>query len=64
LLYSKRFGKLIKAQVHHTPYLISSLTLESCEETLTRAKEISAKPYEHFAYSKGVDVEVYAPFRV
>lgn len=60
LLYSLRGGRLFTGQVHHPPYPIQSLDLVHCRESLLSFNRITAKPFEHFCFSRGVDVEVFS----
>ncbi len=60
LLYSKLRRKLNTAQVHHPPYELTSMSLLSIRETITQADNVPQRPFEHFLYSPGVDVDVYA----
>lgn len=62
LLYVERDGVLHEGQVHHVPYPMTSVELQSFDETLTRAAGITvrgnAPAFVHA--SPGVDVEVFA----
>ena len=60
LLHAKINGALVTGQVHHSPYPLKALSLTSLAETLTTANGVPAQPWEHFLYSPGVDVEVFA----
>lgn len=55
-----RNGRIMSGEVHHEPYQLR--TVKSCEVTqsLTAAMgcPITAVPYDHVAYSDGVDVRV------
>ena len=59
LLYSKFRGKLYTGQVHHHPYPIASASIESCDQTLTRASNVPDRPWIHCLFSPGVDVEIF-----
>jgi len=59
LLYSYRDSRLFTGQVHHRPYPLKSVEVSRCEEGLTRANGIQAKPFIHQIASEGVDVEIF-----
>lgn len=61
LLYVKeKNGTLLCGQVHHRPYPLRDLRVESCEQTLLTASGITvAGPPEHALFSDGVKVEVF-----
>jgi uncharacterized protein YqjF (DUF2071 family) len=56
---------LMCGQVRHTPYPLRSARLLQCEETLSRAAGIVARPHDaapcHAMFSPGVKVEIFAP---
>ena len=63
VLYAKHLGRLLTAQIHHTPYPLSRVTIASVEETVLSSAGI-ARPAGLPAvahYSSGVDVELFAP---
>lgn len=61
LLYAWRYGRLWTGRVHHEPYRLDSVEVDSCDETLIAAAGIPQAPWEHQVFSPGVDVEVF-PF--
>ncbi len=61
LLYSVKAGKLLKGQVHHSPYPVHSARVLSCEQSLLCAAGLPGTgPPDLVHYSPGVDVEVFA----
>lgn len=53
-------GRLLRGQVHHTPYQYRSVELQDCRESLLKAAGITtSSPPEHIAYSPGVDVDIF-----
>ena len=60
ILYSNNQSRLLRGQVHHLPYLVSSAAISSLDETLIAAAGITVPmcaPIVH--YSAGVDVSVF-----
>ena len=65
LLYTEKNGDLLCGHVHHRPYEIRELSVNRCEETLTRAAGIEVcGPPDHACYSEAVDVDVFALNRI
>lgn len=64
LLYTLRRGKLLKLQVHHPPYEVQPLECVGCEQSLLDAANLPGGPWDHRAYSRGVDVEFFRPTEV
>jgi len=60
LLFSKFRGQIVTAQVHHKPYQLNRLSVLSYRQTICEADGVPDRPMQHFLYSPGVDVEVYA----
>lgn len=63
LLFSEKGGRLVRGQVHHTPYPARMASVTRCEESLIAAAGLpapGASP-ELVHYAAGVDVEVFAP---
>ncbi|HEY0865786.1 MAG TPA: DUF2071 domain-containing protein [Fimbriimonas sp.] len=61
LLYSLHFGKLMTARVSHAPYPLQPCEVIQMETNFTDVVGIPSRPWEHVAFSGGVDVDVYAP---
>lgn len=61
LLYAQaNDGRLLRGQVHHTPYPLCTAHISSLDETLIAAAGITTEgPPAHVAYSAGVDVEIF-----
>src|SRR5690348_6413533 len=58
-LYAQRSGRLLTGCVAHVPYPLRSASLASCEQSLVRVLGIEQRPWEHVAFSEGVDVKVW-----
>jgi uncharacterized protein YqjF (DUF2071 family) len=54
LLYSCLRGKLVTGQVHHRPYPLRALSVDSCSETLLCSQNIPKSLWDHCCYSSGV----------
>lgn len=64
LLYTRHKGRLMTAQVHHTPYLLQGITGLSSRTNLMNFRGIfdqAGTPWDHACFSPGVDVEVFPP---
>ena len=59
LLYSRSPRGIHTGRVFHTPYRLQRLESVSIKETLVEAAEIPSKPFHHYLFSPGVDVDVY-----
>ena len=60
ILYAVRRGRLLRGQVHHSPYPLNSAQAASIEETLLAASGIAVdRPPCHALFSEGVDVEIF-----
>lgn len=60
LLYAVRRGRLLRGQVHHTPYPLRVARATSCDESLLAANGIRVEsPPCHAMFSEGVDVEIF-----
>lgn len=59
-LYARRGDRLLRGQVHHTPYPLRSATLESLSQSLLPAAGFPVRGAPmNVLYSPGVDVEVF-----
>lgn len=63
LLYAERRGRLLRGQVHHSPYPAHEATASHVEEGLFAAAGLppTSGPPTLVHYSPGVEVEVFAP---
>lgn len=60
LLYALKSGKLYEGQVAHPPYTFSPARVVRCEQNLTEHVLGKPQPWEHVAFSPGVEVEVFS----
>lgn len=63
LLFSRgRRGEIATGQVHHAPYQVQPVEMESWDETPLVLDRLPApgRPPDHALYAPGVDVEVFA----
>ncbi len=62
-LHVARFGRIVSARIHHSPYPRQAAHLEAFDETILAAAGVPRRaglpPIVH--YSTGVDVELFAP---
>jgi len=60
LLYAMRRGRLLRGQVHHSPYPLRTAQATNLQESLLAANGIQVdRPPCHALFSEGVDVEIF-----
>ncbi|HEV7281511.1 MAG TPA: DUF2071 domain-containing protein [Pirellulaceae bacterium] len=65
-LFVRRGRSILRGQVHHVPYPLREVTVESVEDSLAEAAGFPATqpPFTLFHYSPGVEVELFPLVRV